>query len=208
MFICMYKVLSCFQQVCQFITWVPEWIYCKIYIYRHTCLSQIWLNETQSIAQGMTNKTRALESLQKKGDCMFMRTHELGVLAFESDFASSAEPFAFGTTGSYSHVLGKRFRQVLGTFSSRLDWLSSFSMTIILNCRHSLNCGIAQCFCKIGGNLRWVEQNGPAEVDPAKSGQTTRPHDFRRENFPYLLSDFSIFVIRFFHICYQIQPGR
>ena len=73
---------------------------------------------------------------------------------------------------------------------------------------HSLNCGIAQCFFKIGGNLRWVEQNGAREVDPTKSRPNTRPHDFRRENIPYLLSDFSIFVIRFFHICYQIWPRR
>ena len=61
---------------------------------------------------------------------------------------------------------------------------------------HSLNCGIAQCFFKIGGNLRWVEQNGAREVDPTKSRPNTCQHDFRRENIPYLLSDFSIFVIR------------
>ena len=46
-----------------------------------------------------------------------------------------------------------------------------------------------------------VEQNRAREVDPTKSPrararQTARPHDFRRENIPYLLSDFSIFVIR------------
>ena len=40
-------------------------------------------------------------------------------------------------TACLNHVLGKRFRQVLGTFTSRQDWLSyfiHFSMTIILNC--------------------------------------------------------------------------
>ena len=112
--------------------------------------------------------------------------------------------------GKHSHlvqlpltsVLGKRLRQVLGTLSSRHDWLSYFSTflwPLSSIARNSQNCRIAQCFCKIGGNLRWVEQNRAREVDPTKSPrawQTARPHDFRRENIPYLLSDFSIFVIR------------
>ena len=35
-------------------------------------------------AVGMTNQNQGIEILAKKSDCMFMRTRELGVLAFES----------------------------------------------------------------------------------------------------------------------------
>ena len=59
---------------------------------------------------------------------------------------------------------------------------------------HSLNCGIAQCFCKIGGNLWWVEQNRAQEVDLTKfSLHSKQPGR-------------TILGGKIFHICYQIFP--
>ena len=45
-------------------------------------------------------QTNSKKSLQNNIDCVFMRTPELGVLAFESCpvFAASTETFTFGTT--------------------------------------------------------------------------------------------------------------
>ena len=150
----------------------------------------------------MKNWIKCIQIHAKSIACMFMRTPELGVLAFESCpvFAASAETFTFGTTAltmcweKGSDGFWEPFRADTTDYPTLSTFLWPLS-----SIAHSLNSAIAQCFCKIGGNLWWVEQNRAQEVDPTKFSlprQTARPHDFRRENIPYLLSDFSIFVIR------------
>ena len=113
--------------------------------------------------------------------------------------------------GKHSHlvqlpltgVLGKRLRQVLGTLSSRHDWLSYFSTflwPLSSIARNSQNCRIAQCFCKIGGNLRWVEQNRAREVDPTKSPRARQNLELGKQPGRTILGE------KIFHICYLIFP--
>ena len=145
----------------------------------------------------MTIQIKSIQIFAKNLGCMFMRTPELGVLAFQSCpvFAASAETFTFGTTAltmcweKGSDGFWEPFRADTTDYPTLSTFLWPLS-----SIAHSLNSAIAQCFCKIGGNLWWVEQNRAQEVDLTKfSLHSKQPGR-------------TILGGKIFHICYQIFP--
>ena len=97
-----------------------------------------------------------------------------------------------------------RFWEPFRADSTDYPTLSTFLWPLSSIAHESLNSTIAQCFAQNWRKsvVSWTKQGARGrfnQILPPPHNlprQTARPHDFRRENIPYLLSDFSIFVIR------------